>query len=321
MTAVYHAQQLPLFPEKQCTKCHQIFPADTIHFGADRYTASGLTSACKDCRKKARKPRKNKGKTITLVCAICAKDFIQKDSYYRRRQKKGQTNFFCSQGCKNTYTKTIPLPDSIGEEYLQGDTLEQIGNRYGVTIVTVRDRLLKAGIPMRLRYAHILEGRNPLTGKKHTEEAKQKCRDAAIRQFSDPKAREEDSQRTIQRMIDGKIKRVSSLEDRVAIELSRRGFVFARQQGIHSKGHRGYIGCVDFMLADGRVIEVNGTFWHTDPRKYPNGPVYASQKYAAEKYNKKVAILAELGVPLIELWEMDLTADFTGTITRALASE
>src|SRR5699024_281803 len=38
-----------------------------------------------------------------------------------------------------------------------------------------------------------------------------------------------------------------------------------------------FVACVDFMLSDGRALEVNGTFWHTDPRVYPDGPTFPAQ--------------------------------------------
>lgn len=55
-----------------------------------------------------------------------------------------------------------------------------------------------------------------------------------------------------------------------------------------------------------------------DPRVYPDGPVYDSQKRTVTRYAKKVEALNLLGVPLVELWESDLKQSIVDTIRNAL---
>ena len=76
---------------------------------------------------------------------------------------------------------------------------------------------------------------------------------------------------------------------------------------------------LDFFLPEvNTAIEVNGTFWHVDPRAYPNGPTHDSQRRTLSKYARKVALLADLGIPIAEVWEMDFRADPIGSVRKAL---
>jgi hypothetical protein len=127
------------------------------------------------------------------------------------------------------------------------------------------------------------------------------------------------SEATARSIAEGRIKPVSQLEDMVAAELDRLSIDYVRQAPI--RGERGrFVACVDFRLADGRVLEVNGTFWHADPRAFPDGPIYPAQMRSAERWGRKVAALEALGVPLMVVWEQDLYDDLTQTIAVALSA-
>lgn len=66
---------------------------------------------------------------------------------------------------------------------------------------------------------------------------------------------------------------------------------------------------IDYWLPEFRAaLEVNGTYWHCDPRTYPDGPVNRTQKNNLSRYREKQVHLANLGIPLIEVWEMDIKA-------------
>ncbi len=111
---------------------------------------------------------------------------------------------------------------------------------------------------------------------------------------------------------------VSKLEDKVAQELTDRGIIYVRQYAIRNPANGQYVAVVDFLLNGRFALEVNGTFWHADPRFFPDGPVYAAQRRTVTRYTAKVAALQALHVPLIEVWEADLEQGFVNAIGDAL---
>lgn len=125
------------------------------------------------------------------------------------------------------------------------------------------------------------------------------------------------SEATARAIAEGRVNAVSKLEDEVADELTRLGVAFTRQHLV--RGERGrFIACVDFMLGDGRALEVNGTFWHTDPRVYPSGPTFPAQKRTQERWARKIAALDALGIPVVVVWEQDLRNGLTDALQVAL---
>lgn len=127
------------------------------------------------------------------------------------------------------------------------------------------------------------------------------------------------SEATARAIAEGRIAAVSKLEDIAAEAIGTLGLTAVRQAPI--RGGRGrYIACVDFLLDDGRALEVNGTFWHADPRDFPDGPVFPAQWRTAERWARKVSALAELRIPLVVVWERELRDDPAQAIRVALAA-
>ncbi len=80
-----------------------------------------------------------------------------------------------------------------------------------------------------------------------------------------------------------------------------------------------YVAVVDYFLPDlNTALEFNGTFWHADPRTYPDGPKHPSQHRTAKKYAEKLQHLADRGIPVVEVWEMDFEADPEHAVRTAL---
>lgn len=100
----------------------------------------------------------------------------------------------------------------------------------------------------------------------------------------------------------------SSIELAVEDQLNMLGIHYIAQFPIRDTLGR-YVCVLDFMLPNGVGIEVNGTFWHCDPRFYPNGPHGPKQKDAVEQQGKKWKLLKELGIPVVEIWEHDIRQD------------
>lgn len=136
---------------------------------------------------------------------------------------------------------------------------------------------------------------------RHTEETKAKL-----------------SQATALAIAEGRIPRVSGLELRVGEVLCHLGVSAIPQYRLRG-AHGRYEAVLDYFLPElGAALEFNGTFWHADPRVYPTGPVKPCQVRVAEKYQRKLTLLAELHIPLIEVWELDFKADPEGSVRKAL---
>lgn len=54
------------------------------------------------------------------------------------------------------------------------------------------------------------------------------------------------------------------------------------------------------------AVEVNGTFFHIDPRVYPNGPINAVQRRNFGRDKRKKAHLESLGWTILPLWEIEV---------------
>lgn len=64
---------------------------------------------------------------------------------------------------------------------------------------------------------------------------------------------------------------------------------------------------LDFAFPGVKVgIECQGTFFHIDPRVYPNGPICAIQRRNLGRDKSKRKYLTERGWTIIELWEIEI---------------
>lgn len=123
---------------------------------------------------------------------------------------------------------------------------------------------------------------------------------------------------TARAIAEGRIPRVSKLEYEVAEVLDRLGVRYDHSVGLRDSLGR-YCAALDFLLADGRALEVNGTFWHADPRVYPDGPVHPAQIRTAAAWERKLAVLESQGIPLIVLWEQDFRDNPAEAVRVALS--
>jgi len=123
---------------------------------------------------------------------------------------------------------------------------------------------------------------------------------------------------TSKAMADGRFPRVSGLEKEVGVILDTMGIAKIPQYLIRDDNGR-YGAVIDFFLPDWDVaMEVNGTFWHADPRVYPNGPVKTGQRNVITTYLRKQTLLACKGIRLIEVWELDFRQNPEGAVNAAL---
>jgi G:T-mismatch repair DNA endonuclease (very short patch repair protein) len=123
---------------------------------------------------------------------------------------------------------------------------------------------------------------------------------------------------TAKAIAEGRIPRISKFEREVGVVLRSLGVKAQPQHGIRDAQGR-FRAVLDFWLPElGVGVEANGTFWHADPRVFPQGPEHASQKRTAERYARKMALLNLRGVPVIEVWEKDFREDPKGAVQDAL---
>lgn len=64
---------------------------------------------------------------------------------------------------------------------------------------------------------------------------------------------------------------------------------------------------IDCAMPNAKIaIEIQGTFFHIDPRIYPNGPTNAVQRRNAGRDKRKREHLEGLGWKIIEVWEIEI---------------
>jgi G:T-mismatch repair DNA endonuclease (very short patch repair protein) len=124
---------------------------------------------------------------------------------------------------------------------------------------------------------------------------------------------------TTRAIAEGRIPAVSGLENKVAAILSEIGIGFQRQVGVRDPITGRFGACVDFLLDDGRVLEVNGTFWHADPRVYPETGLKPAQIRTLDRWAAKVALLSRLNITTLVLWELDFRKNPRQAVEIALA--
>ena len=98
----------------------------------------------------------------------------------------------------------------------------------------------------------------------------------------------------------------SKIEQDVGKIIKKLGYKYKEQVSIFSTRNR-CRGIFDFLLECHSVaVEVNGTYWHSDPRAYPNGPKYKTQRKNIRAWNRKLDQAKRQGIRVLVLWEMDL---------------
>lgn len=254
-----------------------------------------------------------------LTCGHCERPFLRRDSEVKHRARVAPGSpVFCSRKCRYEGL-AVALPPTLPAEYVAGSTIAAIAQRYSVSAETVRHRLQRAGVKLRGRADHVRGDRNPTKGKGHSEATRALIREAARRQFATPGAREGAAQRQREAMASGRIAKTSRLESLVAVELDASGHHYVRQAPIRDAASGRFCAVVDFLLADGRAVEVQGGFWHADPRDYPSGPIKLCQVRTVANDRAKREALAANGVPLVEIWEREIRRDPARAVREALA--
>ena len=76
------------------------------------------------------------------------------------------------------------------------------------------------------------------------------------------------------------------------------------------------------IMANQRIIEYNGDFWHSNPTKYtsdfinPRTKIKSSDKWSLDSY--KIQFALDQGYKVLVVWESDFKKDKTGTIEKCI---
>ncbi len=125
-----------------------------------------------------------------------------------------------------------------------------------------------------------------------------------------PERKAKSSKAMRERIEEGKINRVSKLEQQVADMLAKAGIDYIAQYHIRGTDGR-FQACIDFYIPDRNIaVEVNGTYWHADPRFYDQDALTGSQLRTKSFYERKMSLLHDLGIGIVELWEHDIKNGF-----------
>jgi len=242
---------------------------------------------------------------------------IRKSYYKWRKRRNVNTKFCCSNECRKK-SCTIELPKEIINLYNSGKSSTDIGKMFDVNGITIIRELRRMGIHIRSYREAFALLENPTKGKGHTEGAKEKIREANKRQFSNPENRAKHSSLQMQVIASGKINKISKIENLVAKFFDENNIKYIRQYLVRDTITGRYCATVDFFVGDKYYIEINGTYWHADPRFYPNGPVHDSQKKTHECYTRKVKAMQLMGIYIVEIWEDDIKKDLCNAVRTAV---
>lgn len=103
----------------------------------------------------------------------------------------------------------------------------------------------------------------------------------------------------------------TSINERFNKILIENNIPFKREFVIHKKDKTGYFS-YDFLINNTLIVELNGEFWHADPRKYKKNDVlsFPGRKVIAEdlweKDKLKCNLAKENGYKVLTIWEDDI---------------
>lgn len=123
----------------------------------------------------------------------------------------------------------------------------------------------------------------PHTGHKHSKEICDKLREKTLKMHKE-----------------GKFRRRSTPHIRMCEILSEMNIIFEEEKTVHYFSFDIYIPIID------TYIEVDGDYFHTNPKFYPNGPKTKTQKVNLSNDKRKNTYCKNRNIKLIRFWENDI---------------
>lgn len=233
-------------------------------------------------------------------CSVCQKEFKIHKSRLKRSEKSGQC---CSSKCYGQQKSLNLDKEIIAINYKNGKTLAQIAEELGTTQMTILRRLKEMGVDRKSATNWMSGSLNPMFNKTHSCETRQKIREATLKQFSDPDARKRHGILTAKQISQGRTGKKNNTLERELTKIIRLNVTkdFVTQYRINRHVFDFYI--PKFNL----LIEADGTFWHADPRRYPDrSKLSIVQLKNLENDKIKNELATKEGYKLIRIWEFDV---------------
>jgi len=255
-----------------------------------------------------------------LICPICQTHYLadtnrlkfgrqttcsRSCSYKLRSIKKSKSITFKCSVCGKLTKRSPSCLKTKHEGHYCSPKCQYIGRSLGLTprIVNKPYNMKPANKQARIDSARrAAETRKRNGNNHHTEATKKRLRHT-----------------TAKAIAEGKFNRVSKLEYKVANEIKKFGVPFIHQYPIRDVVTGRWAACVDFFISKFNLaIEVNGTFWHADPRFYNPNHLHKSQMRTRQRYQAKLILLDKHKISLVEIWEYDIRKDATKAVVDAL---
>jgi G:T-mismatch repair DNA endonuclease (very short patch repair protein) len=230
---------------------------------------------------------------------------------------------FCKQTCERKFcsrkcyfkSRIVQCPQYWIDLYNSGKTIYELSNVLQKSPSQISLLLRRAGVKMRKEIGVIHKAAISANRKHYFSDDKnrEKVSKHIQKYRSDPTIKAKYRKIWAKTLKSGAVRFhvTSKLENKVAESLAALGYSF-RRQAQFSWGD--YVCKADFVLDDGCVIEVNGSYWHCDPRKYSHGPINAIQQRCVDQYYKKRQAFEKENITVIEVWEFDLQRNWSTEI-------
>ena len=183
------------------------------------------------------------------------------------------------------------------EQYASGERKTWIDGKKWEDVFTQEEiKILKEKIYTSERNNKIREYQ---TGRPKSPEHAEKCRENGRKEENKEKIR----QSIYKRINEGKFNLSSNLEKEfIETYIEPLNLEFKTQYYI--KDIKQY--CDIYIPSKNLIIECDGSFWHSDPRLFPEGPRYDYQIKKVEKDKIKNVYLLNNGYNLLRIWEYDI---------------
>lgn len=269
------------FVTKNKTKKELSLVAGVSEMTIQRYLRKFNITKSKELIYRSRKSQKHPVQTVVVQCEECGKPLNQSVRYYKERVKKGNTKFYCVNTCVNkAHSKRMTgegNPNFDGKwhgdnSWRDSEEGKKLMKRNGLAAI-IR---MKEDNSYKDRMRELQEGHKKFFS---TREGKELRRKLGV----------------ISTMKQGKGNR-SSIEKKMADELSRRRIEFIEQYNIDNKF------VADFYLPNHNlIIECDGDYWHN----------LAEVKERDERKNR---YYDDNGFSYVRFWEHEINKDVSACV-------
>jgi very-short-patch-repair endonuclease len=227
--------------------------------------------------------------------------------YVNGHNSRGATNPMFGKSHSDTAKNNIS--NKRKEKFANGEYQiwqHKTGEKYQLAKQKIADAVRKENNPERARKIS-----QSLKGIPKSKEHSRKSRIGIKKAWENPELRERQRINILNRFLSKKKNNPSRLEMTFEKLLLGNGIKYQTQFNL---SHRLY----DFKLENSNIlIEVDGDFYHANPKKYPT-PICKTQEDVIKNDNKKNQIALRSGYRLLRFWESDILNNPQQVITELL---